>query len=139
MPTTEERNPVQRSTVLAVDDDRLMLSVVRNVLEEDGHRVLTAGSGFRALDALSVEAVDIVVLDVLMTGLSGIEVCDELRRTARTSLIPILFCTGSPELLPRRVTTAKQAAVEVLAKPFEGSSLQKAVRRLLSDQATLTA
>jgi CheY-like chemotaxis protein len=139
MPTTNDSEPVKRFTVLAVDDDRLLLSVVRNVLEEDGHRVLTAASGFRALDTLSFETVDLVVLDVLMPGLNGIEVCDELRRSAHTSQLPILFCTGSPQLLPRRVTSARQAAVEVLAKPFEGASLQEAVRRLLSSQATLTS
>jgi DNA-binding response OmpR family regulator len=128
--STIRRSPLALpSTVLVVDDDRLMLMTLRRTLEQDGHRVLTAADGFRGLELCRRESVDLVILDVCMPGLSGIEVGYQLRAQAQTSEIPILFCTGTRGLSSPLGVLRRR--VEVLLKPFDASSLQSAVRRLL--------
>jgi DNA-binding response OmpR family regulator len=129
MSTMSPMPPILPSTVLVVDDDRLMLQTLRRTLEPDGHRILTATDGFRALELCQRESMDLVILDVCMPGLSGIEVAYELRAHVATSAVPILFCTGTRGL---SVPLGKlRRGVEVLLKPFDAISLQSAVRRLL--------
>ncbi len=118
------------STVLAVDDHPLLLRTIQAVLERDGHRLLTASTGQVALDVCRHDAIDVIVLDVMMPGMTGIEVADRLRGNPLTFTIPILFCTASGDLVPSRLTADE--SIDVIAKPFEVTALRQAVRRLMA-------
>src|SRR5687767_4592316 len=103
--------------ILTVDDEPDVLAAVRLVLEEDGHRITEARSGSEALAALSQTAFDLVVLDIMMPEMSGIEVCQRIRSKPILSKIPILFLTakGRPNDIARGLDAG---ADDYLIKPF---------------------
>ena len=82
------------TTVLVVDDDDDITTLMRDFLEADGYRVLTASDGQEALRAMREDAVDCVLLDVMMPGMSGFDVLRQLRET---SDVPVLFLSARQE------------------------------------------
>jgi DNA-binding response OmpR family regulator len=84
----------QQPTVLVVDDEEDIVTLMRDFLEADGFTVLTAHDGPSALDTLRREAVDCVLLDVMMPGINGFEV---LRRIRESSDVPVLFLSAKQE------------------------------------------
>src|SRR5260370_15088195 len=94
--TTDNRSLTTPPKVLVVDDDPRMLSMMRRVLEADGYSVATADGGDAALEIVRAESVDLLILDVMMPGADGFEVC---RTVPPESGVPIL-------LLPARDQTA---------------------------------
>jgi DNA-binding response OmpR family regulator len=80
-----------QATVLVVDDEPAIVELMRDFLEADSFRVLTAANGEQALLALQQTAVDCVLLDVMMPGRSGFDVCRQIRETAE---IPVLFLSA---------------------------------------------
>ncbi len=85
------------ATILVVDDEPIVREVVVRYLERDGHRTLEAGDGERARELLERELPNLVVLDVMLPGLSGLEVLRRLRADARTKFLPIVILTSSDE------------------------------------------
>jgi DNA-binding response OmpR family regulator len=79
------------TTVLVVDDAPEITEILRDYLEADGFTVLTADDGGRAVAAVAAEPVDCVLLDVMMPGASGFEVCRQIRETSQ---VPVLFLTA---------------------------------------------
>jgi DNA-binding response OmpR family regulator len=92
--TIEEVTLGQIQTVLVVDDEEDIVSLMRDFLEADGYRVLTAADGQTALNVLEREAVDCVILDIMMPGLSGFDV---VRRIRDASDVPILLLSARQE------------------------------------------
>jgi DNA-binding response OmpR family regulator len=88
---TERSAVSQRQRVLVVDDEAEIVEILRDYLQADGFTVLTATDGASALAILAREMVDCVLLDVMMPGPSGFEVCRQIRTT---SDVPILFLTA---------------------------------------------
>lgn len=82
------------ATVLVIDDDEDIVTLMRDFLEADGYRVITAGDGHEGLRALRENGVDCVLLDVMMPGPSGFEV---LRAVRETSDVPVLFLSARQE------------------------------------------
>jgi two-component system, OmpR family, response regulator MprA len=113
--------------VLVVDDDPYILSMMRRVLQLDGHSVELAADGDAALARLRQQPVDLVILDVMLPRRSGFEVCRELRRE---SAVPILMLTardGSQD----KVTGLDYGADDYVVKPFDPDELLARVRALL--------
>jgi len=113
--------------VLVVDDDPRMLSMMRRVLEVDGYAVTVAPDGTEALDVLRSQAMDLLILDVMMPGLDGFEVCRIVRRE---SGIPILMLTARDEATDK-VTGLDCGADDYVVKPFNPDELTARVRALL--------
>ncbi len=113
--------------VLVVDDEPRMLSMMRRVLEADGYGVVMAGDGNAALEILRGESVDLVILDVMMPGLDGFDVCRTVRRE---SLVPILMLTAR-DAGADKVTGLDSGADDYVDKPFETDELMARVRALL--------
>lgn len=82
------------TTVLVVDDDDDITTLMRDFLEADGYRVMTAADGHEALHAMREDTVDCVLLDVMMPGISGFDV---LRQIRETSDVPVLFLSARQE------------------------------------------
>jgi DNA-binding response OmpR family regulator len=82
------------SRLLAVDDSVTYLEELAFQLREDGHEVLTAGSGEEALQVLARERVDCILLDLVMPGLSGLETCRQIKRSAAWRNIPLVMLTA---------------------------------------------
>jgi signal transduction histidine kinase len=116
--------------VLAVDDEPRNLEVVSHFLEMEGFRVATAGDGEAALAAVAAEAPDVILLDVLMPGLEGFEVCRRLKADPATVFIPVVILTalkGTQE----RIKGAAAGADDFLSKPFDHVELVTRVKSLV--------
>ena len=113
--------------VLVVDDDPRILSMMRRILEVDGYSVVTAAAGDAALETLRHEQVDLVVLDVMMPGADGFEVCRTVRRE---SPVPILMLTARDEAVDK-VNGLDCGADDYVVKPFDAEELLARVRALL--------
>src|ERR1700756_3391899 len=113
--------------LLVVDDDMRLGELLRRYLSDEGFRVTIAGDASEARGHLASFAFDLVVLDVMMPGESGLELTRALRREDR---VPILLLTAMAE--PEdRVNGLEQGADDYLSKPFEPRELVLRVRNLL--------
>ena len=123
--------------VLVVDDDPLLVRLVRTHLEKTGYRVLAAGDGEQALEVAANELPDLVVLDLMLPKLDGFEVC---RRIREFSLVPVIMLTARGEPVDR-LRGFEMGADDYLAKPFVPAELLARVRAVLrrSQQATSAA
>jgi two-component system response regulator MprA len=119
---------VSRARLLVVDDDPKILSMLRRGLSFEGYQVDTAEDGSRALAAVRDQVPDLVVLDVMMPGLDGLEVCRRLR--AGAGEVPILMLTAR-DTVQDRVSGLDAGADDYLVKPFAFDELLARVRALL--------
>lgn len=114
--------------ILVVDDQKPMRASIVQCLLAEGYRVLEAVDGVKGLEAIAKETPDLVILDVMMPNLTGLEVAAELRRLGRTT--PILMLTTRSEVA-QRVEGLEAGADDYLAKPFDRRELVARVQALL--------
>jgi DNA-binding response OmpR family regulator len=114
--------------VLVVDDDPTVSDVVRRYLEQDGYRVRLAADGLAALTAVAAETPDLVVLDLMLGGIDGIEVCRRLRRDHPD--LPVVMLTALGEEADR-VLGLEVGADDYVTKPFSPRELVLRVRSVL--------
>jgi len=117
----------QGGRVLVVEDDEAIADVLRRSLRGEGYEVLTSGDGVEALDVADGFVPDLVVLDLGLPRLDGVEVCKQLR--ARSD-VPILILTARTET-EDRVGGLDSGADDYLVKPFERQELLARIRALL--------
>jgi DNA-binding response OmpR family regulator len=103
--------------VLVVDDDALTLEILRTILDLEDFDVRTATDGPSALAAVREERPDVVVLDVMMPGMSGLDVCAELRSEPATKDLPIILLTARDADADRK-SGLESGADAYLTKPF---------------------
>ncbi|MBV8083393.1 MAG: response regulator transcription factor [Chloroflexi bacterium] len=113
--------------ILVVDDDPAVLSGLRRALAFEGYDVLVAADGDSALANAQSGHPDLVVLDVMLPGMDGFTVCEELRRQ---SSAPILMLTAK-DTVPDRVHGLDRGADDYLVKPFAIDELEARIRALL--------
>ena len=116
--------------VLVVDDYEPNLRGLGLLLERADYAVLTATNGRDALDIVKRERPDLVLLDVLMPGISGLDVCAELKRSDETRLTPVVLISGQQER-QTRLAGLEAGADDFLNKPIDPEELQTRVRSLM--------
>jgi PleD family two-component response regulator len=109
--------PGARYSVLVVDDDRNMRTVIRASLELAGFGVVTANDAPAALEALARDIPDLVMLDVMLPGMDGYELCRRIRRHPTCAHVPIMMLTARGET-EDAVTGFEAGADDYIAKPF---------------------
>jgi len=114
--------------VLVVDDEDAVRDAVGRALRLDGYTVLTASDGVTALTTVATEHPDVLVLDVTMPGMSGLEVCRQLRLLGDHT--PVLMLTAR-ETVDDRVAGLDAGADDYLVKPFALAELRARLRALL--------
>ena len=115
--------------ILVVDDERAVRESLRRALELEGYEIELAGDGSEALDRLeSSEEPDAMILDILMPGVDGLEVCRRIRATG--SKLPVLMLTARTEV-EDRVAGLDAGADDYVTKPFALEELLARVRALL--------
>jgi DNA-binding response OmpR family regulator len=114
-------------TVLVVDDEPTLLETLAYNLERDGYRVLTAADGRQALTEFRAHEPDLLILDLMLPELSGVEVCRIIRRE---SAVPILMLTAKDGEIDK-VVGLEVGADDYVTKPFSLRELQARVRALL--------
>jgi DNA-binding response OmpR family regulator len=123
------------STILIVDDEKTVRSLLVDLLEIEGHHVIEAADGPEALYRLHRGGVDLVLLDVMMPGMSGIEVLAEIRRDEEFPRMPVLMLTAAGDDLTTWAGLTAGADV-YLEKPFDQVNLLGWIDRLLDLRIT---
>lgn len=118
------------SRILIVDDERDLVWALERTLTDEGHEVEAAYDGAQALAAAGRNRPDLVILDVVIPRLDGLEVCQTLRRDPSLAAVPILFLSARNTVLDR-VKGLDEGADDYLTKPFELQELRARVRALL--------
>ena len=125
-------------TVLIVEDEADVVDLLRYNLKRAGFKVLVATSGDAGLASVRTHRPDIVVLDLMLPGMSGLEVCRALKQDAETTHIPILMLTAKDEQKDR-VKGLETGADDYVGKPFSPRELVLRVQALLRRLRTSAA
>ncbi|MBS4061252.1 MAG: hybrid sensor histidine kinase/response regulator [Bacteroidetes bacterium] len=118
--TNESKNA--QSVILAVDDNPRNLQLISSLLSSNNYKVVVANSGENALKYMALKEPDLLLLDVMMPGLSGYEVCEQIKLNPRWKELPIIFLTAKSDLNDI-VTGFKLGAVDYITKPFKGEEV----------------
>ncbi len=118
------------ATVLVVDDEKDLLELVRYHLEKDGLKCLEARDGETALQLARERAPDLVVLDLMLPGVDGLEVCRKLRKDPKTASIAIIMLTAKAEEVDR-IVGLEMGADDYMVKPFSPRELVARVKAVL--------
>jgi len=125
-PFLPANHPV-KPRILVVDDVVQNLQVVGTMLRNEGLDVMPAGSGAQALDRVQARLPDLILLDLMMPEMDGLQVCRRLKAEASTRGIPVIFLTASNEM-DHLVQGFEAGAVDYVTKPFNGAELLARVR-----------
>lgn len=124
--STQDRRP----QLLVVDDEPANLQVLRHILQED-YRLLFAKDGAKALELAAREKPELILLDVMMPGMTGYQVCAQLKATPATSAIPVIFVTALADVEDEAQGFAV-GAVDYITKPVSPPIVKARVRTHLS-------
>lgn len=122
--------PTNKPLILAVDDEASNLALLRQILQ-DHYRLLFAKDGARALDLARQERPDLILLDVMMPGMSGYEVCAALKAHPGTAAIPVIFVTALTDT-DDELEGFEAGAVDYITKPVSPPIVRARVRTHLS-------
>lgn len=118
---------MNKANILVVDDDREIAELVGIRLEEEGYEVYQANSGIRALEVFDAEQIDLVILDIMMPGMDGNEVCNRIREK---STVPIIMLSAKDAEIDK-VSSLYQGADDYVTKPFQQMELMARVKSQL--------
>jgi CheY-like chemotaxis protein len=130
MPTLQTKRV---GRILVTDDEGVNRRLFRSVLEAEGHHVLVAEDGVEALEKALGEHPDVILLDISMPRMDGLEVCRRLRQDLRTAHIPILIITAL-STKEDRLQGIEAGANDFLTKPIEIDELRLRVRNAVYQQ-----
>ena len=102
-------------SILIVDDSPDDLTILDHILRRDGYATITTRSGQEALDIIESDRPHLVLLDILLPGMSGYEVCRIIRQNRHTALLPVIMVTA---LAQERILGIEAGAVDFLVKPI---------------------
>jgi DNA-binding response OmpR family regulator len=114
--------------ILVVDDEHSVRSLVADFFTPLGYQVITTENGNDALELAATEEPDVILLDVVMPGLDGTDVCKALRANEKTANIPVIMMTGFPGAA---IDVSQSAPDDLVLKPFMLSDLLKRVRAII--------
>lgn len=123
--------------ILVIEDDPSAVRLESYILEQEGYRVITATNGLEGLKKAKEEEPDLVVLDVMLPGLDGFQVCRRLRVMPRSKRLSILMLSAKAQEIDR-VTGLKAGADEYLTKPADPADLVTSVQNLLARASAQT-
>lgn len=131
MPIPEELAKSDKNRVLVVDDDQKILKMINTILSSEGYlEIATATDGFQAGLTVSNWMPDIILLDMLMPGMDGFEVCRRLKSDERTKDIPIIAVTVLKD--PKEIKKMNSCGItDYISKPFKSQNLVKKIKEHL--------
>ncbi|MBI1813440.1 MAG: response regulator [Deltaproteobacteria bacterium] len=123
----EEAIQAPKGRVLIVDDDPHALEILSRLLGREGYECQTVDSGQGCLDALARQPADVIVLDVMMPNMDGLQVCEHLRASDATRAIPVILLTAKDDMETRQRGMALGVS-EYLTKPLNKQELFTRIR-----------
>lgn len=125
-------NGPQSKKILVIDDEGDLLKLARTRLEASGYKVLTLDSGDRAVEYTKSKKPDLILLDIVMPGKNGCDVCRELKADKVTGSIPVIVFTAQyPEEEYVKINTEEIGADDYILKPFDAKDLLAKINFLL--------
>ncbi|SPF32118.1 Alkaline phosphatase synthesis transcriptional regulatory protein PhoP [Candidatus Desulfosporosinus infrequens] len=118
------------ATILVVDDEEPILELLRFNLEKEGYQVCVAKDGQEALERVEREPLDLIVLDVMLPGMDGLEICRKLRAIPKFQQIPIIMLTAKGEEIDK-VVGLELGADDYMTKPFSPRELLARIKARL--------
>ena len=115
--------------VLIVDDEELLRSLLRRILEREGFKVVVAESGTRALEVLETTKISLVISDIVMPAMNGIQLIGQIKRLFPS--LPVLLVTGHASEYSKR-NAVSAGADGYISKPFQGAEITEQVRAFLT-------
>src|SRR5207244_6810114 len=111
---TKVRAPLA-ATILVIDDDPFVRQVVADVLTPRGHRVVQASNGREGLDIVANQPADLILVDLVMPIMDGLQMLSRLKATSKTSRIPVIIISAEPDMLSN---TQRSQLAALIEKPF---------------------
>ncbi len=124
----------EQTKVVVVDDEPEIVGVVCEVLEDEDIPVVPCEHGTKALGCIYEEQPRLVVLDVQMPGMDGIQIFQHMRAHPQTTTTPVIFLTANSHLVSRRIPNYKEMNAELLPKPFDLDRFIELVHSFLPQQ-----
>jgi len=125
-------NSMQLKKILVVDDEKKIVDIVKAYLEKEGFQVLAAYDGTSVIDIVKNKTPDLIILDLMLPGISGWDVCREVRKT---SDVPIIMLTAREEAADK-IVGLELGADDYVTKPFNPNELVSRVRAVLRRSGT---
>ena len=122
---------LRTQTILVVDDEEDIRAVLQARLETAGFQVQTASNGLDALERIRSDPPDLIILDIMLPDITGLDVCALVKRDRRLRRVPIILLTARSQVRDRLAGVALGADA-YLNKPFSADELLAEVRRLLA-------
>ncbi len=118
------------SKILILDDDQDLLSVVKSLLKKNGFDVWAFANWQKAWEDIKRNKPNLIILDVFLKGMDGMDVCKKLKSSSLTRNIPIIMFSSYPNIAETAI--AEFGADEFIAKPFEVNEMVKKIKDVLS-------
>lgn len=129
---------MDKKTIMIVDDSRTIAWIVRETLERQGYNVRCAYSGQESLEWLDRQTIDLVILDVMMPNMDGLEVLAKIKGSPKTSLIPVIMLTVNSDH-DDVLKGYRLGADYYIIKPFKQTELLHGIELVLGRQKQPTA
>lgn len=120
-----------KKKIMVVDDEESLLELMKAILESNNYEVTTALNGEECLEKLKKEKPDLVLLDMMMPGMSGREVCDRIRKDPRTKDLKVVFLTVAKFSEVGKRTLTEMKVLDYITKPFDNRDVLKRVRKVI--------
>ncbi len=133
----KEVTETARPTILVADDEAVNRQLIQRRLEREGYRVLTARDGGEAVRLARETLPDLVILDVMMPGMDGLDACRVIKEDERTRDIPVIFLSARDET-EMKVSGLGLGADDYISKPFEAAELIARVTSASASSASAT-
>lgn len=127
----------ERGTVLIVDDEFAIAETLKDLLEDEGFRVLLASNGQEALKVIAAGGLDVVITDVMMPVMNGIELVQALRANEATRSLPVIMMSSATRAAALQGSIANDAISAFLRKPFDLNSLMVTVEQLVDAKPSI--
>jgi two-component system phosphate regulon response regulator PhoB len=117
-------------TILVIEDEKDLVELISFNLEKEGFRVLTAREGPAGLESARSHTPDLIILDLMLPGINGIEICKILKKNEKTARIPVIMLTAKGEEIDR-VVGFEVGADDYMVKPFSNRELLLRIKAVL--------
>ena len=121
-----------KKSIMVVDDEDSLLKLLSAILDAEGYEVLTASNGEACLEKLKSVKPDLILLDMMMPGMSGREVCEHIRENPKTKGLRVAFLTVAKFSETGKGVLERMNVLDYITKPFENDDLVRRVKLALS-------
>ncbi|MGB3790434.1 MAG: response regulator [Phormidesmis sp.] len=118
---------IQTATVLIVEDVASERELMSHYLRQGGYGVIAATTGREGLDKAIAQKPDVIVTDIVMPGISGFELCRQLKSLPETAAVPVVMCSSKGQTIDR-MWGKRQGAAAYLTKPYTKEQLIETIR-----------